>query len=92
MSDESKPTSLAEDDDDTVSTASEFSLDECLENSAIQSVIIKPVLACPGVVSKIESTIRHVHVSTVPDNDSPTSSSPTITQSSNDKNYSIALL
>ena len=76
MNDDSKPASPAEDDNDTVSTVSESSLDECLDDPAIQSVIIKPILACPGVIPKIESTIQHIQVSTVPDNEPPPPSSP----------------
>ena len=90
MSDESKPASPAEVNDDTVATVSESSLDECLNNCANQSIIIKPILACPGVVSKIEYTILHIHASVVLDNVSPPPSSLTVIKSPSDENYNIA--
>ena len=92
VNDDSKPVSPAEDDDDTISTASESSQDDCLEDRDIQSVIIKPILACPSIVSKIESTIRHIHVSTVFDDESPSPSPPTVIESSCDETYNIASL
>ena len=75
-----------------MSTASESSLDDYLEDCAIQSVIIKPILANPGVLSKIESTIRHVHVSIVTDNASPTLLIPVITKPTGDETYNITSL
>ena len=65
VEDDTKPPSPAKDDDDTNSTASESSQEEFLEDRDLQSVIIRPILACSSIVSKTESTIRHIHVTTV---------------------------
>ena len=86
------PASPAEDDNDTVSAISNSSLDECLNDCAIQPVIIKPMLSCPGVFSKIESTIQCIHVFPVPDNESPLPSSLTVIKSPSDENYNITSL
>ena len=92
LTDDSKPGSPAEDDDDTISTASESSQDDCLEDRDLQSIIIKPILACPSLVSKIESTIRHIHVSTVFDDDLLPPSPPTVITASSDELYNISSL
>ena len=57
VNDESKPASPAKDGGDTVSTASESSLDDCPEDRNIQSVFPKPIIACPGILTHVESTI-----------------------------------
>ena len=82
VSDESKPVSPPEDEDGIVSTASESSLDKCLEDRTIQPVIIKPILVCPGVVLKINllcnmfmclqsSTMYHHHFHHLPSSNFP---------------------
>ena len=92
VEDDTKPTSPAEDDDDKIFTTSESFKDDFLEDRNLQSVIIKPILACPSIVSKTESTIRHIHVSTVNDEDLPPPSSPTVIAEQSDHLYNIASL
>ena len=53
VNDDSKPSSSAEDDDDTVATASGSSINDYPDDCNIQSVIFKPIIVCPGVLSPV---------------------------------------
>ena len=87
---ESKTASPTKDDNDTVSIASKSLLDDYPEDNNIQSVMFKPIIACPGILSQVESTIRHVHVCQYTNNAPFPTSIPAIINSTGDESYNIA--